>query len=184
MIGANIASNILISSNKINVTQPSVGFNPFVASRAQMHYVSPLAKVVSTIGLVSADFELPMTVTNNQNTPMTQLLPNTHWYATTELSFIFNTDGINEQVINSVNNSILFPNPAKDNASVLINLKANTTVDLKIMNLIGGVVKTTSYSAVNGENELSLNLEGLSSGIYLVNIKVGGASSTKKLIIE
>jgi hypothetical protein len=182
-VGANVASVLNKSNGEINATSAASG-NAFVQSNAQMHFVSPIAKVVSSTS-ITANFKLPMTVSNNQNVPMTQLLPNTHWYATTDLTFTFPTTiNIAEYNLISVNNILLFPNPAKNNASVLIDLQDNAKVDINVMNLVGDVVKTSSLNAASGENEINVDLSGLSSGIYMVNVKVGGASTTKKLIVE
>ena len=182
-VGANVASILNVSTAEINATSAASG-NAFVQSNAQMHYVSPVAKVVSSTS-TTANFKLPMTVSNNQNVPMTQLLPNTHWYATTDLTFTFPTTiNIAEYNLTSVNSSVLFPNPAKGSASVLIDLQDNANVDLKVMNLVGEVVKTSNANGVSGQNEINIDLSGLSSGIYMVNVKVGGASTTKKLIVE
>lgn len=180
-----VESTLTKSTNEINVTNPAGGSpNPFVASNAQYHYVSPTTKFVSSSGTVY-NFKLPMTVSNNQSTPMTQLLPNTHWYSTTELTFtIVSTVGIDEHALQSVQSSVLYPNPTKGNASVLINLKENSKIDINVMNLVGQVVKTMSADAVSGENEINVDLSGLTSGIYMVNVKVGGSSTTKKLIVE
>jgi hypothetical protein len=63
-------------------------------------------------------------------------------------------------------------------------MKDNAKVDLKVMNLVGEVVKSTSSDAVIGQNNIDIDLSGLSSGIYLVNVKSGSVSTSKKLIVQ
>ena len=53
-----------------------------------------------------------------------------------------------------------------------------------VLNTVGQVVKTTEAQGQIGTNSIGLDLSGLASGIYLVNIKADNASATKKLIIE
>jgi LEA14-like dessication related protein len=52
------------------------------------------------------------------------------------------------------------------------------------MNAIGQLVKTSKTQGQVGQNSINIDLSGLSAGIYLVNVKVGNATSTKKLIVQ
>jgi hypothetical protein len=84
----------------------------------------------------------------------------------------------------NASNSIIFPNPAKNNASLLLELNENSPVDLVILNTMGQVIKAIQIKGQIGENNINLDLNGMSTGIYIVNVKVGNSLSTKKLIIE
>lgn len=193
-----------INPTEINVTNPLVGANPLVASRAQMHYVSSRCAVVSTTSSAGVAIGLPMTISNDQNTPMTQLLPNTHWYTTATLNFDnvsdanisypskpgkvvappTNTTGIAVANLNSTTNSVIFPNPASNNASLVIGLNDNAKVKLTVLNAMGQVVKSLVAEGQAGDNTINFDLSGLSSGVYMVSVNVGNATSTKKLIVE
>lgn len=175
-----------ISPTEINVTNPPSGANVFVASRAHYYYASPVCKVTNTTS-TNYTVTLPLTVSNNQNTPLTQLLPNTHWYSSAKLDFVGSapvTVGLSTPESKSVMNSVVYPNPAKNNASLLIDLKESNSVNVVVMNVVGSVVKTSVVEGTIGSNEINLDLNGLSAGVYMVNVKVGNASSSKKLIIE
>ena len=193
----------IVNPNEINVTSPAVGLNPLVASRAQMHYVSAKCAVVSTSASAGIAIGLAMTVSNNQNTPMTQLLSNTHWFTAATLNFDNVSDanisypskpgkvtgpvngvGIAVANLNSTANSVIFPNPASNNASLVIGLKDNTKVKLTVLNAMGQVVKSMVAEGQTGDNTINIDLSGLSSGVYLVSVNVGNATSTKKLIVE
>ena len=73
----------------------------------------------------------------------------------------------------TLKNLELFPNPAKGN---FINLTTSATVDYKIYNLMGRVIKTGKVTAGN------ISIQNLSQGVYLIQLKVGNQSVTKKLI--
>jgi hypothetical protein len=66
----------------------------------------------------------------------------------------------------------------------LLELNENTSVDLVILNTMGQVLKSMKIQGQIGENNVNLDLNGMSTGIYIVNVKVGNSLSTKKLIIE
>ena len=176
--------NKQMSPTEMNATNPSTGANILVASNAQMHYTSPHCVVTST-SAASVSFVLPMTVSNNQNVPMAQLSPVVHYYASNELTFNRPIpDALVENTQSSVNNSVVYPNPANGSAAVRIDLKDNSTVNIQIINLVGAVVKTVSADAAAGQNDINVDLNGLNRGIYMVNVKIGNTTSTKKLVIE
>lgn len=72
----------------------------------------------------------------------------------------------------------LYPNPAKGNVNIVNNANTNGTVN--IFSLTGAQV----YSAKIGAGEQSLNLSGLQSGMYIVQVQAGSAVTTQKLILE
>jgi hypothetical protein len=160
---------------KLDITSTAGGE---IAGRAAMHFISPKCKFVSNAN--GPLLVLPMTVSNS--TPYQQLNPNTHWYSCATLDF--RTVGISENGSSSVNNSYIYPNPAKNNATVKVNLVTNSKVQIQVLNTIGQVVKTTQSQGQTGANSIQVDLSGLASGIYLVSVKVDNATSTKKLIVE
>lgn len=79
----------------------------------------------------------------------------------------------------------IYPNPAK--VELTISLSGNNQLtNLELMNNLGQVVRdinNVKYNTFNA-NKASINLEGLSSGIYYVNLKTNTGQRTKKIIIE
>jgi hypothetical protein len=171
--------NDTLSSTELDLTESATGD---VANHAMYHFISSKMKPVSiTDGLI--DIDLPVTVSNSS--PYAQLTANKHWYACNSLSFERpNTVGIIKNKANSIDNSSIFPNPAKGNATVKISLVRTSDVQVQVLNTMGQVVKTTQAQGQVGTNNINVDLNGLSSGIYLVNIKSDNASTTKKLVIE
>jgi hypothetical protein len=180
---------------ELNVTASGPGD---VAGRAMYHFISPKCRLSSTVTANGPVIGVPMTVSNSS--PYSQLTENKHWFSWAILNFGNVPDpsitlcgtaaeppitvGYAETASNSANSSYVFPNPAKNNATLNINLVKNGTVNIEVLNTIGQVVKSTRAEGQSGVNSINVDLSGLSSGIYMVNIKVDNASSTKKLVIE
>ena len=180
----NVSTNSL-SPTKINVSKVAVGQgtnNPNVANRATLHYMSPTTGSAVVTGTLT-DIKTPFTVTNSN--PYAQLGNNSTYFSSNTLSYAFPiTIGVTENVLSNVTNSIIYPNPTKNNATLAIDVKDNTTVSVGIYNLVGALVKTINANATVGANTINLDLTNLTSGIYLATVKVGNATSTKKIIIE
>jgi len=164
---------------EINITKPSTGSNPNIASRAMFHFASPTTSSLTGSNVQGPRMTLPITVTTGN--PYLQTSP-FHWYMSADLNF--GAVGVSENALSSAVNSIIYPNPASNNATLNIDLKDNMDVDVVVLNTIGQVVKTSKAQGLAGENNINVDLTGLSSGIYMVNVKVGNSTSTKKLIVE
>lgn len=78
----------------------------------------------------------------------------------------------------------IFPNPAKETASILVNSAKSFDSQLIVYNSIGKVVYQKQVSIVEGKNKIDFNVEGLASGVYFTSIKTAEATVTKKLVIN
>ncbi|PBQ31847.1 hypothetical protein CNR22_08720 [Sphingobacteriaceae bacterium] len=78
----------------------------------------------------------------------------------------------------------IFPNPAKENASILVNSVKSFESQVIVYNSIGAVVFQKQVSIVEGKNKIDLNIENLSVGIYFASIKTAEATVTKKLVVN
>jgi len=170
-----------LSSTELDLTSDA---STEIANRAMYGFVSPkfklISKTASTINVM-----VPMTVSNSN--PYAQLTANTHWYSCSSLPFArpSTTVGIAENTANNaVDNSSIFPNPATNNVTVKVNLVNTSKVQIEVLNTVGQVVRTIQSQGQTGSNSINVELNGLSSGIYFVTIKVDNAVSTKKLVIE
>ncbi len=185
-----------INTLEINVTNPGTTYTNIVSpvgpgsvrGRAFFHYTSPKCALASTLITSNGPaLYVPMTVTRNEGLQQEQ--PVVHKY----ISALLNFSGvalptisvsISENSILSVNNSYIYPNPANNQATLSIDLKNNSTVELKLINMVGQVVTSSKTYAFTGANTINLDINGLAKGIYMVSVKVDGASSTKKLIVD
>jgi hypothetical protein len=76
-----------------------------------------------------------------------------------------------------------YPNPAKEDAVLKIDLKKNSKVEIVLLDMSGKQVSNL-FSGVlqKGNNMLDLNLHDLSSGTYIIKVKDGYNYIIKKLI--
>ena len=169
-----------LSPTKLDLTADATGE---IANRAMFDFVSPKFKFVSQT-TTTINIMVPITISNSN--PYAQLTANTHWYSCAALPFARPASGVGiaENTANSANNSSIYPNPAKNNATVRVDLVSSSKVQIEVLNTVGQVVKTIQSQGQTGANSINVDLNGLSSGIYFVNIAVDNAHSTKKLVIE
>jgi hypothetical protein len=188
------ANGYTLSPTELIITQSNQG----VSSRAMFHYMSPTTSSASITGFTASanntiTINTPFTVSNSL--PYSQLTNNRHWYNTAELKFKTAANpttppptqtfvAIPENALDAANASIIYPNPAQNNATLLVGLSDNSNVSITVMSITGQIVKNTVSQGQIGSNNINFDLSGLATGIYMVNVKVGEVSSTKKLIIE
>ncbi len=85
----------------------------------------------------------------------------------------------------SLNISMVYPNPAKDQARLVFSLDREETLSLKFTDLLGRVVSTESLKAVAGVNTHSLgNLAALPAGVYILNLSGKGKHAAIKVVKE
>jgi len=77
-------------------------------------------------------------------------------------------------------NFSLYPNPATDVVTLNIDNASNADLTLNIYNIIGTLIKTEMLK----QNQPQINIEDLSNGIYMVEIKSKKWSEKQKLIIQ
>ncbi|MBL7930795.1 MAG: choice-of-anchor D domain-containing protein, partial [Bacteroidia bacterium] len=78
----------------------------------------------------------------------------------------------------------IFPNPAKDEVSLNMNLKSNGSVVVSVYDLQGKKVMTTTEKELSrGEIIITLNTTALQSGEYFVEINANGKTNRQKLVV-
>ena len=93
------------------------------------------------------------------------------------------TTGLNEN--NTIAQLNLFPNPAKDNVNISIDLKEKSDVVISIFNAAGSLVARTTYNdLMTGNNLLAISTADLSSGLYKVNVQTNDSLKSTNLVIE
>jgi hypothetical protein len=95
-----------------------------------------------------------------------------------------NTIGINESVIDASTFNI-FPNPAKDNINIYFELKSKERVSIEMMDISGRMVKSADLGKKDAGNyQERINVEELTSGMYLLNIRTENGSVSKKIFLQ
>ncbi|MBI1226368.1 MAG: T9SS type A sorting domain-containing protein [Bacteroidetes bacterium] len=79
----------------------------------------------------------------------------------------------------------VFPSPAKVEANLVFSAKkADENAELLLFDLTGKMVFQANIQASQGLNAYVLPVSNLSSGIYMVSLKLGNQVFTKKIIVE
>lgn len=103
------------------------------------------------------------------------------------------TDGtvveINPNLLSTIDNELgtplqVFPNPAHDYTSLVINLKGNSEVQVSLIDMTGKTIAFRNYGKLEGNQELSIPTAHLNAGIYLINVMINGNTVSKRLIVE
>jgi len=81
--------------------------------------------------------------------------------------------------VNEASNVLLnvYPNPARDYIKVVANQNIDKVV---LLNVLGAIVREKNVSS----QETQLNVGGLNSGIYILQITVNGQVSTRKVFVN
>lgn len=79
-----------------------------------------------------------------------------------------------------------YPNPTAQATQVVVPfaVNKNMTATVTLSDVTGKVISVASVNAVNGNNEATINVSGLASGVYYYTLDAGGYTSSKKLIIQ
>lgn len=79
----------------------------------------------------------------------------------------------------------VYPNPAKDQATVKINSTIAQSVSVSVFNIEGKlVIASASHAIVAGESEIKLDTSSLSAGEYIIQLNDQQKQSTLRLIIS
>jgi hypothetical protein len=88
-----------------------------------------------------------------------------------------------ETIENEVGMSI-YPNPTSNNATVTFNVTNASDVMINVTDLSGKVAQSFDLGNVNGTQNVNINADTLSNGVYMVNVNVNGVVSTQKLVVR
>jgi hypothetical protein len=78
----------------------------------------------------------------------------------------------------------VYPNPTNTNTTVSFDLNNEATAEVNVTDLSGKVVFSTTLGTVNGSQNVTIDTQSLTSGVYMVNLSVDGAVSTQKLVVR
>ncbi|PKP31954.1 MAG: hypothetical protein CVT99_07025 [Bacteroidetes bacterium HGW-Bacteroidetes-16] len=78
----------------------------------------------------------------------------------------------------------VFPNPAKDKINISFNAKDQADLQISLNDLSGKQVFVNKYSVTKGENQLSADVNGLSKGVYVLNLITEKGTLNYKVVIK
>lgn len=85
---------------------------------------------------------------------------------------------------NMLNDFVVYPNPSNGIVHIRFNAVKNGTVDLSLQSYVGTIVYENTLPVYNGNTNIDLELNALSSGMYILNVKTEGEAKTFKLFIN
>ena len=67
---------------------------------------------------------------------------------------------------------------------VTINLKKESNVELKVIDMTGKEVAARNYGSMSGASTIQMNTSSLEAGMYLVELNINNEKTTKRLVIR
>jgi hypothetical protein len=78
----------------------------------------------------------------------------------------------------------IYPNPVYQNGSVEFTLFEGTNVELTIFNQLGCEVSHHTFPSLDpGNQSLKFDVNGLNTGIYFLQVKIGNKTTIKKISV-
>lgn len=78
----------------------------------------------------------------------------------------------------------LYPNPAQHFTNIEINVKEATQLGVSLMDMSGKMIAQKDNMTINQPSIITLPLDGLNSGVYLVKLSLNGNQIMKRIIVE
>lgn len=133
----------------------------------------------------SGPYQICLTVSDTSgcsNTYCDSITPGMWASAITTITVVPATTGISEVLQN--NTFDIFPNPVAADATIRFILMKDEMVNVSIVDLLGKKIATIDErNMIAGKNEFHWNTDGISNGMYLIQLHIGEKMFTKKLII-
>lgn len=92
--------------------------------------------------------------------------------------------GVNDNAASKFEVSNPVPNPSNTSSSIKYSLPKTGATKLSVYNTLGKLVYSKKAEGKQGENEFDVNVNELSSGIYIYSVEFEGRSITKRLIVN
>ncbi len=146
---------------------------------------------LSGMAMSWANFTIPLTYADGNNPDSCIIVlkasgsapTNNDYLWVDNLAFTGTVTGLKtlESVLSNVN---VFPNPSADIINITLKVKSEQKVSLELVDLTGKVLLSKDLGLVQGESKQTLNINGISKGIYFVKVVSDKGTETKKIIID
>ena len=93
-------------------------------------------------------------------------------------------DGAEAAEQNGITDFQVGPNPATDNINIQLDAEGMLDAALLITDLTGRIVLQTNLHCMQGVNRISVPLNNISNGLYLLSVKAGDEFFTEKMVIS
>lgn len=78
----------------------------------------------------------------------------------------------------------LYPNPATDKVTLTLEATQDTTASIHVMDISGRLVQQQTIETGRGINIATVDISNLQSGMYIVNISIGGSNYITRLSVN
>jgi hypothetical protein len=99
-------------------------------------------------------------------------------------NFNFSTLYVGIDEISSISNLSVAPNPAVNSINVEFTSTDNTPIVISIVDVLGKTVVTENLGSVSGMYSKSFNISDLESGMYILEMKKGNATTSQKFLVK
>jgi hypothetical protein len=79
---------------------------------------------------------------------------------------------------------MIYPNPARENISIKFFSLQETESTIQFLDINGRIIKLINTIVIDGDNEISIDTQELSNGIYFLRVITPLQNETKRLIVE
>jgi hypothetical protein len=128
-----------------------------------------------------------------------------YWTSNFKYKFQFESDGGNNFYLDDINiypgspsddlilggderaglgHLTLFPNPVEDELNVRFDLNNAQQVEFLVQDIAGKVVQSRYVQGQTGANLVVLGTEGISSGMYFLQIRSGGTQQSIQFVVK
>ena len=76
----------------------------------------------------------------------------------------------------------IFPNPANEIINVSMSLTNSENTVINVVDITGKVITTKDLGTVNGDSNVSISLDNLSTGVYFVEMVNSNSKQIKKFV--
>lgn len=90
--------------------------------------------------------------------------------------------GINGSL--AITNTVIYPNPSSGNYTLSYTLTENTTLKIRVKNILGQVTQEINYADVQSSGTYKIALTESTPGIYFVELSTQSGSKDLKLVIQ
>ncbi|MDB0062902.1 T9SS type A sorting domain-containing protein [Crocinitomicaceae bacterium] len=95
------------------------------------------------------------------------------------------TSGVGLTEINHIDATFkMYPNPATTQVALTFNLKNESDVAIRVIDMAGKVLASRAYDSMNGSSSINYNTSDLKPGIYMVEVTINGERLTRQLVIK
>ena len=117
-------------------------------------------------------------IRTNCNAAQTSTSP---WSAIQQFSTPLRLEGETDRSLTDFN---AYPNPASDHLTVDFSSETIESYSIRMMDMLGQVMISTENTALVGNNQCQMNLQGIARGIYILSLQKGEATMIKKIVVQ